>query len=272
MALTRRSFAKLTLAGVAASAALPAAAAPKSRLIDERWTRSGTGGDPDYGAWAKVLSAHVRPGAQGVNMVDYAALKASGEMDAIVAGMAAAQPTAMGRDAAMAYWINLYNAVTIQVVLEEYPVDSIRKVRGGLFNTGPWGDALVEVEGQPLSLDDIEHGILRPIWNDPRIHYGVNCASIGCPNLALAPYTAARLDGVLTEGAFAYVNDPRGAAPEEGGLVVSSIYEWFKEDFGDSDAGILAHLGQYAKGGLKEVLAGGPRIVDDRYDWAINAA
>ncbi|MEO0819790.1 MAG: DUF547 domain-containing protein [Pseudomonadota bacterium] len=274
MTADRRRFLALG-AGLAVLAILPrpAGAAPSSRLIDARWTRFGSGGDPDHAAWARFLAKHLRTGtASGVNLLDYGAAKADraalrGYLDA----MQAVRPTRLSRDAAMAYWVNLYNAVTIDVVLEAYPVDSIKKVRGGLFNTGPWGDELVRVEGADLSLDDIEHGILRPVWRDPRIHYAVNCASIGCPNLAAAPYTAGALETMLDAGARAYVAHPRGARLDEDGLTVSSIYDWFQEDFGGTETGVIRHLAGFADPAKAERLRSVERIADYAYDWSLNA-
>ena len=173
-----------------------------------------------------------------------------------------------------AYWLNFYNALTIQVVLDHMPVKSILDIgiSPGLFSKGPWGKKLVTVEGEELSLDDMEHRILRPIWNDPRIHYGVNCASVGCPDLIMNPYEPKTLDEVLTANAVAYVNSPRGVRIENGKVVASKIYDWFIEDFGDNEAGILAHLRQYAKSDLKTALEKATDISDYEYDWALNAA
>jgi len=118
--------------------------------------------------------------------------------------------------------------------------------------------------------NDIEHGIMRPIWNDPRIHYAVNCASIGCPNLMMQPFNAQNLAGMLDQAARNYVNHPRGAAVEGGRLIVSSIYDWYAVDFGNNDAGVIAHLRQYATGPLAASLASVSSISSDRYDWNLN--
>ena len=126
------------------------------------------------------------------------------------------------------------------------------------------------VEGQKISLDDIEHKILRPIWQDNRVHYGVNCASIGCPNLNKIAYTAANTDKLLTEGAKAYINHPRAARVKNNALVVSSIFEWYKIDFGNNDAGIISHLKKYAAPKLQSALSSVSSIDDDTYDWALN--
>ena len=159
-----------------------------------------------------------------------------------------------------AYWINLYNALTVQVILDHYPVDSIRDIdiSPGFFADGPWGKKLLVVDGEEVSLDDIEHRILRPIWQDLRIHYAVNCASIGCPNLQPEAFTAENADRLMDEGARAYIGHPRGASVDRGKLTVSSIYKWFKADFGGSDVGVIDHLQQFAEPELKAALAGGP--------------
>jgi hypothetical protein len=122
-----------------------------------------------------------------------------------------------------------------------------------------------------MSLDDIEHGALRAEYRDPRIHYAVNCASVGCPNLLDRPWRASTLDADLDAAARAYVNHPRGVAVRpDGTLQVSSLYKWYDEDFGASDAGIIEHLRQNADEPLAAQLAGDVRITADAYDWALN--
>ena len=134
----------------------------------------------------------------------------------------------------MAYWINLYNALTVKVVLDAYPVDSIRDIHEGVSRLpAPWGDVHTNVAGQDLTLDQIEHGILRPIWRDERIHYAVNCAAYGCPHLLETAFTAANTESLLDAGARDYVNNPRGVdVVDDDFIVISSIYEWYAEDFG----------------------------------------
>ena len=157
-------------------------------------------------------------------------------------------------------------------VLAHYPVDSIRDIdiSPGLFANGPWGRTLIEIEGRPISLDDIEHRILRPIWRDPRIHYAVNCAALGCPNLAMTAYTATGKERLLMDSASAFVNHDRGSMIADGKLKVSSIYDWFDEDFGGSDAGVIAHLRQHAIGVRALGLETQTRIAGHAYDWRLN--
>jgi len=270
MTVTRRT-ALIGLAAAATLAASPALAAPGASLIDPHWQQSGSAGDVDHSAWGSFLSRYVRPGASGVNLVDYGGVSAGDKkaLKSYIAALEAAQPTGMSRDAAMAYWFNLYNAKTVDLILDNYPVESIRKI-GGFFSSGPWDDKGVTVEGRSLSLNDIEHGIMRPIWDDPRIHYGVNCASIGCPNLPTQPFTSGNLDGMLDQSARDYINHPRGSRVEGGRLTVSKIYDWYKVDFGNNDAGVIAHLRQYASGQLAADLGGVSSISGTEYDWSLN--
>ena len=180
-------------------------------------------------------------------------------------------PTDLNSKEQRAFWINLYNSLTIQVVLDHYPVDSIRDIKlSGIFKPGPWKKELVTIESRKLSLDNIEHNILRPIWQDNRIHYAVNCASIGCPNLQNTAFTSTNSDELLEKGAKEYVNHKRGATFKNNGLLVSSIYKWFQEDFGDSEAGVLSHLQKYANPELKTKLQAYKKSLKYDYDWSLN--
>ena len=179
----------------------------------------------------------------------------------------------LARPEQLAFWINLYNARTVALVLDHYPVESIRDIKSRLFSFGPWGEPLLEVEGRKLSLNDIEHGILRPLWRDPRIHYVLSCAAVGCPNLRRAAFTGADREAAMEEAARDYVNDPRGVHfDDRGQLTVSKIYLWYEEDFGGSIEGVLAHLQRYAGPALAARLHGRERIDDYAYDWSLNDA
>ncbi len=230
----------------------------------------------DFGFWNLFLARYVQASPDGINRVGYGAVTQADRMalDKDLARLAALPIRRYARPQQMAYWINLYNALTVATVLAHYPVDSIRdiSISPGLFTRGPWDRKLLSVEGQALSLNDIEHRILRPLWHDPRVHYAVNCASLGCPNLAHSAYEADRLDAMLDAAARAYVNHPRGAAVSGGKLTVSSIYRWYEADFGGSDAGVIEHLKRYADPPLGQLLNGVAGIADDRYDWRLNDA
>jgi len=230
----------------------------------------------DVAAWDGLLRQVVVAGADGINRVDYRALAGpeKGRLARIVAGFAALPVSRYNRDEQLAYWINLYNAATLQVVAAHYPVASIRDIdiSPGWFADGPWDAGLVTVEGEALTLNDIEHRILRPLWRDPRIHYAVNCASLGCPNLAAVAYRGAEIDRQLEQAARAYVNHPSGVSLDGGRVVVSKIYDWFLEDFGGSTEGLLAHLRRYAGAPLAGRLAEVESIDGTAYDWTLNDA
>lgn len=233
----------------------------------------------DHGAWQEILDAHLRTHSSGINRFDYGALKASADDTAKLAGylsdLQSLDPRSYSRQEQKAYWFNLYNSLTVQVVTEAYPVDSIKKISnsmlGGLIPVGPWGDVRANVCGQDLTLDNIEHGILRPIYRDARIHYGVNCASLGCPNLLETVFTAANTETLLDVGARAYVNHSRGVDfIDDDFIVISSIYTWFSEDFGDSEENVVKHLARYADEELAERLKNFEGAVDYEYDWKLN--
>ncbi len=126
------------------------------------------------------------------------------------------------------------------------------------------------MEGEALTLNDIEHRILRPVWRDPRIHYAVNCASLGCPNLQPVPFAPDTLDAQLDAAARAYVNHPRGVRRQGDDLVVSSIYHWFREDFGDSEQGVISHLLRFAAPQLAARLRRHRGGLEHDYDWTLN--
>ncbi len=145
--------------------------------------------------------------------------------------------------------------------------------RPGFFTIGPWGKKLVRVEGEELSLDDIEHRILRPIWKDPRIHYAVNCAALGCPNLMPTAFTRSNTEELLERGARDYINSKHGARfDSDRRLIASSLYDWYQEDFGGDEASVIAHLRSYARPALAAKLEGITEVYDFEYDWALNDA
>ncbi|NOH81811.1 DUF547 domain-containing protein [Vibrio sp. RE86] len=162
-----------------------------------------------------------------------------------------------------AYWVNLYNAITVDLILDDYPVKSITKL-GGLFSFGPWGDEVAKVAGKKLSLNDIEHRILRPIWNDPRTHYAVNCASLGCPNLQTQAFTANNTEQLLEQAAEEFINSDKGVLIVGNKAQLSSIYDWFSDDFGNKQE-LVQHLTKY-----RPELASLNGKLSYEYDWDLN--
>lgn len=229
----------------------------------------------DHSAWSVFLAKHVVKSPDGINRVAYGRVAAPDKqaLKGYIRALQSVKVTSLKSDEQRAFWANLYNAVTIDVILTHYPVKSIKDISlgGSLFSSGPWKKPLVTVEGRQLSLDNIEHDILRKVWRDPRVHYSVNCASIGCPNLMTAAFTGATLDAMLTQGARDYVNHPRGVSVSGTQARLSSIYSWFSEDFGNQ-AQLLQHLKAYAAPPLKAQLDRVTAIAGYDYDWSLNDA
>lgn len=225
--------------------------------------------------WTDILSRYVRPDSSGINLVDYASLKAHAADRAALAdyidGLADLPLSDLPADDQFAAWANLYNALTVQLIVDNYPVASIRDIKSGLLSFGPWGRKLVEVESEMLTLDNIEHDILRERYDDPRVHYAVNCASMGCPNLQLEAWRGETLDDALNQAARDYINHPRGVSlRSDGKLEASNIFEWYKEDFGNSEAGVLEHMRKYASPETAAILKEDADIRKYVYDWDLN--
>ncbi len=230
----------------------------------------------DHKAWAAFLKTYVRTDKAGVNRVAYGKVsKADKEaLHGYLEALRGVTVADLNRNEQLAYWINLYNALTVRLVIQFYPVKSIQDINlsSGLFGGGPWNEKLIRINGEMISLNDIEHRILRPIWKDPRIHYAVNCASVGCPNLAAVPYTGDDIDAMLRRAAQEFVNSPRGLRYTDDGLVVSKIYAWFSEDFGGSDSLVLDHLATHASSNTEVKIMQSLEIDAYEYDWSLNDA
>lgn len=271
-----RFAAGMLLAAVSQLASGHAEAAPDA----EPWLRwdqhvVGSSLTVEHSTWDAVLAEAVVLGDDGVAQVNYQSLTQDplrASLDTYLAYLSGAPISELDRPEQQAFWINLYNALTLRVVRDHYPVETIRDIdiSPGIFSNGPWGAKLLEVEGEVITLDDIEHRILRPFWGDPRIHYALNCASIGCPNLKLAAWRAETLDADLDAAATAYVNHDRGVSADGRRLIVSSIYDWFIIDFGGDETGILHHLEQYADPERHVILQAADGIAEYRYNWALN--
>ena len=253
-------------------------AAPQAELWP-RWQKhiASASATIDHRAWDDFLKKYVvATHPSGINRVTYGSVTPA-DQNALKGYLKALQnlPISTYNPAEQkAYWVNLYNAATVDLIIGRFPLKSIKDVNisPGLFTRGPWGAKLMTVEGEKLSLDDIEHRILRPIWRDNRIHYAVNCASLGCPNLQPVAYTRENTETLLEKGAREFINHPRGITFKDGQLHVSSIYVWFQEDFGGDAAGLMEHWQRYADRALAEKLASYSGGLSHDYDWRLNGA
>jgi hypothetical protein len=251
-------------------------AAPKAELWP-RWQKyeAASREKIDHGPWDRFLKQNlIAPHPSGINRLRYQTVSAE-DQKSLKNYLQALQALAISnynRDEQKAFWINLYNAATVDLIISRFPVASIRDINisPGFLARGPWGAKLLAVEGEKLSLDDVEHRILRPIWRDGRIHYALNCASLGCPNLQPTAYTGASTDALLEKGAREFVNHPRGVAIQKGKLQVSSIYVWFQEDFGRGAADLIEHWLEYAEPALADALEKYQGGLAHDYDWRLN--
>lgn len=226
----------------------------------------------DHAAWQGFLDKYLVAHPDSVNRVAYKRVTAAdrGQLRGYLEMLSLIDPREFAKAEQLPYWINLYNALTVDVVLRYPGKSSILRMGRSLLPFGPWDDELLSVAGQPITLNDIEHRILRPIWQDHRIHYAVNCASISCPSLAASAYTRTNTEDLLASGERAYINHPRGVRfGPDGGLTVSRIYEWYGEDFAADAAGLLAYLSRHHRSAAKALSAYSGRI-DYAYDWSLN--
>ncbi|HET7006303.1 MAG TPA: DUF547 domain-containing protein [Candidatus Binatia bacterium] len=252
-----------------------AQSAPKAQLW-ARWQKHDTASAQkiDHSAWDRWLKQFVVNHPSGINRVRYQDIRSDDQtlLKTYLQNLQGMSISTYNRKEQLAYWINLYNALTVELVLSRFPVASIRDINisPGLLARGPWGAKLATVENEKLSLDDIEHRILRPIWQDERIHYAVNCASLGCPHLQPAAYIGETTAAQLDKGAKEFINHVRGVTLTAGKLKVSSIYVWFQEDFGGDAEGLMEHWRQFANPPLAAALEKYQGGLTHDYDWRLN--
>lgn len=240
-------------------------AAPKAELWSY-WQQDNPSNTKviSHQAWQELLNRYLS--VQGENtLFAYNNVTASDKkkLTTYIHSLANLDPRVYAKDEQYAYWVNLYNALTVQRILQDYPIKSITKL-GGLFSFGPWKEELVTINGKALSLNDIEHRILRPIWQDPRTHYAVNCASLGCPNLQPTAFNKNNKNALLEKAATEFINSDKGVLLQGNDVQLSEIYDWFKVDFG-SDAQLWQHLRKY-----RPSLTKPSGKVSFEYNWDLN--
>jgi hypothetical protein len=250
-------------------------AAPKSNPWT-RWNKNNSSNPEmvDHYRLDLFLSEYLEEDKSGALLVNYTDVTPQNkrELDGYLQNLEDILVTNLNRNEQKAFWINLYNAKTIQLILDNFPVKSIRDIdiSPGLFSDGPWDAKIIAIEGEMISLNDIEHRILRPLWGDNRVHYALNCASIGCPDLTIRAYYPDTLDETLDNNAVKYINHPRGVSFESGKLVISGIYKWFAVDFGGSEEKVIEHLIQFSTREQADKLRSYRGSIKYAYDWDLN--
>jgi len=219
----------------------------------------------NHSLYGELLKKYVVDGK-----VNYAGLQSEEDkLDQYLALLQSVDPNALSRKEQFAFYANVYNAWTIKLILTKYPdIESIKEL--GIFNTGPWKKKVVQLSSEKVSLDHIEHDILRPRFKDPRVHFAINCAAKSCPPLRSEPFQAKRLDQQLDDSTRSFINNPESYRLEGRNLHVSRIFKWFSEDFND-DA--LSFYLKYADAELKKKLEAEPQKIEIKYlayDWSLN--
>ena len=244
--------------------------------------------DQRYRAYAELLRTHVVDAR-----VDYGRLKSNrAGLDAVASEfgrVTAAQLESWSEDEQIAFWINAYNVFTLQAIVNHYPIvwrwrnlltltpwNSIKQI------PGVWSDLRWDVAGTQKTLDQIEHETLGPLYQEPRIHVAINCASISCPPLRIEPYVGSQLDRQLILAARDYLASDLGLQVDGSTLRLSSIFDWYGDDFIEDYAHVVDGGSEKERGVLGFVATYGPteaatlahsgnaRVAYLRYDWALN--
>lgn len=250
----------------------PGAAAAVLALTPAPSAAQGTA--VDHSSFDALLRANVVNG-----LVDYDAFKHSPDFAAYLGKMATVDPGELSDQERLAFWINVYNAYTIQLVNDKGERSSIRNINkslGLLKLKGPWNQTLVRVRGKRLSLDDVEHRTIRKEWKEPRVHFALVCAAMGCPPLRSEAYTGDRLETQLEDQGVLFLRESPGKNRVDAAnrtVHVSMIFAYYKADFGGSDARVGRFIARwYPDGPERQLLnSGNFRLSKTDYDWSLNS-
>lgn len=221
---------------------------------------SQSSGSVSHDKWAKMLNQYVTENGN----VNYDGFKESeSQLDQYLNHLKSNAPKDnWSKEHSMAYWINAYNAFTIKLILKNYPLKSIMEVNSGKA----WDLQFIEIGGKKLSLNDIEHNILRKRYKDPRIHFAVNCASVSCPKLVNRPFLATTLQVQLENAAKQFVNNAKKNSISADKIQISKLFEWYSGDFTDGQS-LIAYLNKYSKIKINPKA----KISYMAYDWNLNS-
>ena len=228
----------------------------------------------DHGPWDGLLRKYVDENGY----VNYEALKASANDQQVLARYlqtlsTASRTTPAAKESQLAYWINAYNAVTVEGILQVYPTASIRDHTAKLYGYNIWKDLQLYVGGRPISLNDMEHEVLRKM-GEPRIHFAIVCASIGCPRLMNQAYMANKLDEQLTVNAKDFFSREKNFRYDASAnkFYLSSILEWFGEDFGSDQAARLKRIAGWlpTQQAMQAAEANSVSVSFLDYSWKLN--
>lgn len=211
----------------------------------------------DHSQWNQLLKKYV----DNDGNVNYQAFKKDEKaLDAYLTNLAQSEPNATSStsEKKLAYFINLYNAATVKLILENYPIKSIKDIKK------PWDKEWIKVGTKLYSLGDIEHKVLRKM-NEPRIHFAINCASYSCPKLLNEAFVSSKLETQLQNATIDFINDPKRNVIASEKINISYIFKWFKGDFTENGS-IVDYIQSYSKIKIRNEA----KIDFIDYDWRLN--
>ncbi|GAB4391264.1 MAG: DUF547 domain-containing protein [Gammaproteobacteria bacterium] len=256
--------------------ALPTFAKPIPTQLWSRWETHDPNSTQiiDHQAFDYFLKRYVRhEPLLHANLVDYAHISDSdlSTLQLYIARLAHVKIRRFNRNEQLAYWANLYNALVIELIAKNYPLESIRDIRIGTFyQNSPWDVDLIKVEGSKISLDDIRNRILRPVWRDPRILYLLTNGTISAPSIQIEAYTGKNINSYLNQNAKDFINNPYKVNVVNQRLFTTDLYNWYQQDFGPSSNAIIKHLLRYADADLRAKLTSITDITKTSYNWRLN--
>ncbi|MCA9394248.1 MAG: DUF547 domain-containing protein [Candidatus Omnitrophica bacterium] len=232
----------------------------------------------DYSAYDALLREYVNPRG----LVDYERLCADPALGSVTEQLSRADPDRLDRGEALAFWINVYNAFTLKVICDNYPLESINDLHGGglilgtVFKTTIWDKKWFAINGEKMSLGHVEHKILRPRFEDPRIHFAIVCAARSCPPLRAEAYIAGRIEGQLDDQGRIFLSRPELNRFDLKSQTahLSGIFKWFLKDFGKNKKDLLTYLAAFTPAPeVRDLLENQPGAWTVRwndYDWSLN--
>jgi hypothetical protein len=252
-------------------------AAPKAELIafwDDREPLSIQ--QVDHSAWQDVLTAYVDDQhVSGVNRFDYASVTAADalKLKNYLRYLQLLEPRQLNDEEAKAFWINLYNAILVDKIVSAYESGSMRAVNrlmNGGVDSRAWNRTEAEVVMQEISLNDIEHGILRPIWKDPRVHFALSTSTLGGASIQKTAFDGENNEGLLEKAKVEFMQHPRAVRVQGNRLILSSVFDWYAADFGSNTSEVLTYVRDNTSDATREAILGFSSPSFD-YNWDLNA-
>jgi len=229
-------------------------------LVSLSGSQDAHAGEDIHATWNTLLHTYVSDGVVNYSGIKKSALK---DLESYIEKMATTDPAMFSKSDQLAYYLNVYNANVIKGIVDLMPTRSVMRHKG--FFKSPRVKIGGTAHAKKISLDDLEHKIVRPTFKDPRVHFALVCAARGCPSIPDHAFSGAKIDHCLEHLATQFFNSKKGAQVRGRSLRVSSILDWYKSDFGTTKEAIIAFVRTYRKG-----LPKNPKLSFLKYDWALN--